>query len=330
MNYYPPPCELQKIVNETIKACDPLDGLADGVVSRTDLCLLNYNITATLGLPYSCAAAAGTPWSAGQPAQNGTVTAEAIAVAQKILDGLHDDDGKRVYFSYTPSSTFTDATTQYNSETGEWELDVTSLGGSFVQVLLDLQEGENLPNLDNVTYTTLRNWIYEGWNRYQDVLETNWPDLSPYQNAGAKVIHFHGESDFSIPTASSVRFWNSVREVLSPDASYNESVDAINDFYKLFLVPGGSHCGVNDYEPNGPWPQTNLAVLIDWVENGSEPVTLNATVLQGEHLGDNRQICAFPLRPYYSNNSTTPECVYDQTSIDTWKYDLDSFKLPVY
>lgn len=330
LDYYPPPCELQRIVNDTIAACDPLDGLADGVVSRNDLCILQYNISASLGNPYSCAATAASAFSGAVPAQNGTVSAEAIAVAQKILDGLHDDDGKRVYFSYTPSSTYTDAQTQYNSETGEWELDVTSLGGSFVQVLLDLQEGDNLANLDNVTYTTLRNWIYEGWNRYQDSLMTNWPDLSPVANAGGKVIHFHGESDYSIPTASSVRYWNSVREVMFPDLSYNESVEAVSEFYKLFLVPGGSHCAVNALEPNGPWPQTNLAVLIDWVENGVEPVTLNATVLQGENNGDNKQICAFPLRPYWPNNSTTQECVYDQTSIDTWNYDLDSFLLPVY
>lgn len=138
LGYYPPPCELEKIMNETIASCDTLDGKADGVVSRTDLCTANYNINATLGLPYSCTAATATPYTAATPAQNGTVTAEGIAVAQKILDGLHDDDGKRVYFSYTPSSTWTDAATAYNEETGEWELSITPLGGSFVQVLLDL------------------------------------------------------------------------------------------------------------------------------------------------------------------------------------------------
>ncbi|KAF7870568.1 hypothetical protein EAF04_004312 [Stromatinia cepivora] len=37
LDYYPPPCELQKIVNETIIACDLYDGKTDGVVSRTDL-----------------------------------------------------------------------------------------------------------------------------------------------------------------------------------------------------------------------------------------------------------------------------------------------------
>lgn len=337
LGYYPPPCELQKIVNETIANCDGLDGKVDGVVSRTELCTQSYNISATLGLPYSCAASSGGggggPGGGATPAQNGTVSAQGIAVAQKILDGLHDDDGKRVYFSYTPSSTFTDAAAAYDSATGAWGLSVTSLGGAFVQVLLDLQEGANLADLDNVTYTTLRDWIYEGWNRYQDTLMTNWPDLSPIQKAGGKIIHYHGESDFSIPTASSVRYWNSVRTTMSPgSATYNESVEAVNDFYRLFLVPGGSHCEPNAAEPNGPWPQTNLAVLIDWVEKGVAPETLNATVLQGENVGQNQQICAWPLRPLWKtgNNATAPECVYDQASIDSWDYDLDSFLLPVY
>lgn len=331
MGYYPPPCELQKIVNETILSCDTLDGKADGVVSRTDLCTANYNISSTLGMAYYCPAAPASPFSSATPEQSGTVSAEAIAVAQKILDGLHDDDGNRVYVPYTASSTFTDAQTAWNNETQEWELAVTSLGGSFVQVLLDLQEGANLANLNNVTYSTLRDWIYKGWSRYSDTLMTNWPDLSPLKNAGGKVIHFHGESDYSIPTASSVRYYESVRGIMNPGATYNESIEAMNDFYKLFLVPGGSHCAVNTAEPNGPWPQTNLAVLIDWVENGVEPTTLNATVLQGQHFGQTQQICAWPLRPLWVNNGTTMDCVYDQESINSWQYDLtNAFLLPVY
>lgn len=54
LGYAPPPCELQKIVNETIAFCDPLDGKTDGVVSRTDLCKLKFNINSTIGLPYYC------------------------------------------------------------------------------------------------------------------------------------------------------------------------------------------------------------------------------------------------------------------------------------
>jgi tannase len=85
-----------------------------------------------------------------------------------------------------------------------------------------------------------------------------------------------------------------------PSLSFNDSQTALGDWYRLFLVPGAGHCSTNEYEPNGPFPQTNLAVMIDWVENGVQPTTLNATYLAGVDEGQNAQICAWPLRPYVS------------------------------
>ena len=38
----------------TIVACDALDGKSDGVVSRTDLCKLHFDIDDVVGEPYSC------------------------------------------------------------------------------------------------------------------------------------------------------------------------------------------------------------------------------------------------------------------------------------
>lgn len=103
-----------------------------------------YDISAILGMPYSCAATQAGRGNSAAPAQNGTVSAQGIAVAKKILDGLHPTYGKRVCFTYTPNSTWTDPQPRYISSTGEWELDITSLGGSFVEVLLNEQNGTNL------------------------------------------------------------------------------------------------------------------------------------------------------------------------------------------
>ena len=335
LDYYPPPCELQKIMNETITACDPMDGKTDGVVARTDLCKLNFNINTTIGLPYSCGVTPGISYpgvapNPALPAQNGTITAQGVAVAAEIINGLHDSQGRRVYFSYQPTATFADAATRYNSTTNTWELDINTMGAEYITRYLDLLNSSTLPNLNNVTYDTLRTWSLQGWQTYQDSLETTWPDLTPFQSAGGKVLHFHGESDFSIPTASSVRYHESVRSIMYPGLSFNDSTAALSEWYKLYLIPGGSHCMPNTFEPHGPWPQTNLQVLINWVENGEEPTTLNATVLQGQYQGQNQQICEWPLRPLWTGNGTEMECVYDQASIDTWIYDFDSIKMPVY
>ncbi|KUJ06809.1 feruloyl esterase-like protein B precursor [Mollisia scopiformis] len=332
LDYYPPACELQKILNETIASCDPLDGLTDGVVARTDLCKLQFNTSSIIGNSYYCPASPecqGFPPAPAWPEQNGTVTAEGVAVANAIVDGLHDSNGKRVYFSYQPSSIFADGFTSYNTTSDTWGLYINSFGSEFVARYLELLNTSTLPNLDGVTYDTLRTWIIQGWKKYQDTLQTTWPDLTDYYNSGGKIIHFHGESDFSIPTASSVRYHESVRQIMYGNLTFNESTEALGDWYRLYLVPGAQHCAPNTYEPNGPFPQTNLGVMIDWVEQGITPVTLNATHLAGENAGANAQICAWPLRPLWAADGSM-DCVYDQASIDSWLYELDSFNVPVY
>ncbi|KAL3475526.1 tannase [Aspergillus californicus] len=338
LKYFPPPCELEKIVNLTISACDSLDGKKDGVVARTDLCKLKFNINSTIGTPYSCAASGGSaggatggPPTSAAPAQNGTISKNGVAVANKILDGLHTIDG-RAYIWYQPTSTFDDANPSYNPDTGEWELAISSLGGEWVTRFLQYRELDNLPDLDGVSYDTLAQWMQAGWQRYEDVLQTTWPDLSPFQSAGGKIIHVHGESDPSIPAGSSVHYHESVRKIMYPDLSFSDSTNALNEWNRLFLIPGAAHCSPSTNQPNGGWPQTTLPTLIDWVEGGKVPTRLNTTVLAGENKGEKQELCAWPLRPLWKNQNKRQQmqCVFDQDSFDTWVYDFDAFTLPVY
>jgi tannase len=339
MDYIPPYCELEKIVNLTIAACDPLDGRTDGVISRTDLCKLSFDFNSTIGQNYSCAATSSTlstrkhkrrmPTTAS-PAQSGTITAKGAALASAIYNGLHDSNGHRAYFWYQPGSEMTDAETVYDSTTGNWTIDISSLGGEWITRGLQLLQLDNLPSLHNVSYDTLRDWMLDGMQRYEDVLQTTWPDLSPYQASGGKIISYHGESDNSIPPASSVRFHESVREIMYPDeGSLLDSTAKMNEWYRLFLVPGASHCNTNSLQPNAPFPQTSLGSLIEWVEGGVVPETLNATVLGGELKGEEQQLCAWPLRPLWGDDGGM-RCVFERESYESWIYELDAFPLTVY
>ncbi|KAJ8066622.1 hypothetical protein OCU04_005669 [Sclerotinia nivalis] len=108
-------------MNLIIAACDSMDGKTDGVVARTDLCKLNFNLNSTIG--YYCAAVAastGEPSSPATPVQNGTVSAQAVAVAvaAKILDGLHESQGRHAYVSYQPSTSYYDAVTRAGQKMG--------------------------------------------------------------------------------------------------------------------------------------------------------------------------------------------------------------------
>lgn len=324
IGYTPTPCALEKITNLTIAFCDPLDGLTDGVIARSDLCLLHMDFNTTVGQPYSCAGVAESVMASATPAQNGTISAQDASNYKAVIDGLFDSDGKRVYVNFQIGADNAEAEPTYDSTTGTWSFEPSGLGGEWVARFLELQDADNLDSLTNVTADTLRNWMSLGMNRYGDVLQTTNPDLEAVKNAGSKVIHLHGEQDNSIPTASSVHYYESVRSIMYPDLSFNESVAALDEFYRLFLVPGGAHCQSNTEQANGGWPQETLQQVIDWVENGVAPATLNNS---GEAI---TELCRWPLRPLWSGNGTSFDCVYDQPSIDSWMYTFDAFGVPIY
>lgn len=352
LDYYPPPCELAKIVNATIAACDGLDGRKDGVVSRTDLCKLNFNLSSIVGEPYHCAAKNSTSLGFGfskrssssssplskrqsgsttsyQPVQNGTVSAEGVAVAAAIYDGLHNSDGERAYLSWQIASELSDATSQYNSDTGKWELSITSMGGEYVAKFVQLLDLDNLSSLEGVTYDTVVSWMDTTMGRYYDTLQTTFPDLTAFQAAGGKLLHYHGESDPSVPAASSVHYWQSVRQIMYPNATDAEALEQLADWYQFYLIPGAAHCGTNTLQP-GPWPESNMDIMIDWVENGKKPARLNSTVSSGEYEGETQMLCQWPQRPLWKQGSDEFDCVSDEESVESWTYEFPAFKVPVY
>ncbi|KAL5339981.1 Tannase/feruloyl esterase [Aspergillus crustosus] len=349
LDYYPPPCELSKIVNATIEACDPLDGRTDGVISRTDLCKLNFDLRSVIGEPYYCAEQDYTSLGFGfgkkkrqmggqgsstsyQPAQNGSVTDEAVAVAEAIYAGLHNSDGEQAYLSWQIGSAFADAETIYDNETESWVLAIPSTGGEYVTKFIQLLDLDNLDNLDNVTYDTLIDWMNTGMVRYMDTLQTTLPDLTTFQQSGGKLLHYHGESDNSVPAASSIHYWQSVREIMYPSPSFNESLPTMADWYQLYLIPGAAHCSTNTLQP-GPYPEVNMQTMINWVENGVKPDRLNATVSSGDYEGETQMLCQWPERPVWAEGDGDGdgfECVRDQASYESWTYSFPAFKVPVY
>ncbi|KAI1098457.1 feruloyl esterase-like protein B precursor [Jackrogersella minutella] len=335
VGYYPPPCELEKIVNLTIAACDGMDGKTDGVVARSDLCKLNFDYKSTIGEPYYCPASSGGfpggaplrrrqfPGGGPTPEQNGTVTAEGVAVASAFTDGLVDSEGKRIYLNPQPGSAFADATTQYNDDSKTWGPVVSGLGGEWIARYLNLEDKNNIDSLENVTADTLRDWMSLGMQKYYDSLQTTWPDLASFKSAGGKVIHVHGEADSSIPAGSSAHYYESVRNTMYGSLGFDESIAAMDEFYRMYMIPGGEHCGSNTDQPAGGWPATTLQTVIKWAEEGIAPDML-------DNVGDIDTLCRWPLRPLWSDNGASLDCVLDSASTESWTYTFDAFKYPVY
>ena len=95
------------------------------------------------------------------------------------------------------------------------------------------------------------------------------PDLRPFKAAGGKLIVFHGLADEAVMPENMVAYYQTVERTLGGKT-------AIDDFFKLYLVPGMNHCsggaGANvvDY----------IAALEAWVEGGHAPQALTAAHLK--------------------------------------------------
>jgi tannase len=109
IGHYPPSCVFDTVINATINACDKLDGKADGVISRSDLCFERFNVSSMIGKSYSCAASSEDSLGLGYgkrkraassttPAQNGTISAMDVEVIQDLLTGLVGSTVETAYF----------------------------------------------------------------------------------------------------------------------------------------------------------------------------------------------------------------------------------------
>jgi hypothetical protein len=95
------------------------------------------------------------------------------------------------------------------------------------------------------------------------------------------------------------------------------SLPLLDDFYRLFLIPGMGHCsgglGPTSFG-QGTAPGSNvvnasshniLLALVDWVEGGIAPATIIGSVANGN--GTQRTHCRYPMRSVF--NGTAFVCV---------------------
>jgi len=191
------------------------------------------------------------------------------------------------------------------------------------------------------------NWDFRTLNFTSDVtltdenlgpiLNSTDPDLRPLRAHGAKIVHYVGWADSAIAPINSVNYYNSVRAELAgvePRPQNGDRWEEIQEFYRLFMVPGMAHCSGGD-GPSAFGNGTNNAPVIDadhdllkalerWVEQGVAPEKIVAT-----HYVNNtpasgvqfqRPLCPFPQVARYTvgdpTNADSFKCVQDEPDRD--------------
>jgi feruloyl esterase len=106
-------------------------------------------------------------------------------------------------------------------------------------------------------------------------------DLSRLRARGGKILMFFGWADPALNPLMGVSYYEQVRQTMGAGTS---------DFFRLFMMPGVLHCagGV------GPSAFDSITPLVEWVERGTAPDRLIASLQRDGKTIRTRPLCVYP------------------------------------
>ncbi|KAJ6493010.1 tannase and feruloyl esterase [Mycena sanguinolenta] len=127
-------------------------------------------------------------------------------------------------------------------------------------------------------------------------------DFSAFRDRGGKFLTYHGRVDGLIASGNSKRLYDLISRTLM--------MPSLDDFYRLFLVPGMEHCarGPGAWAfgqlggTQGAYNESShnlLLALVDWVEGGVAPDTITGTAVDGS----TRVHCRYPMRSVWDGSA---------------------------
>ena len=142
-------------------------------------------------------------------------------------------------------------------------------------------------------------------DRKLGVLNTDDPDLRKFKAAGGKLIEYQGWADAAAMPSATVDYYDRVIAKTGTGSAVR-----VQEFYRLFMMPGVGHCGTGPgpdnigsegYVPVSFDPDHDAVTALQaWVEHGRAPEKLVASRL--ESSGDartvsvQRPVCSYPAQ----------------------------------
>lgn len=251
---------LSLLHDAVVKACDALDGLEDGLLSDPRLCSFD---------PASIQCASDTA------ADTSTcLTSAEVQTATKFYQGPTDPaSGGRL----------TVGEQQYGSELAWSGVCVASSAtASVMSESIALAALRYLVFADgphtNFTIADLKfeDATLEKLRPRHALFDAVSPDLAPFRAAGGKLILWHGWADPHISPRTTIRLHEGLVTQMGEAA--------VNDFERLYLLPGVYHCGSGE----GMSAIDLVTPMLQWVEAGVAPnaiVTKDAAASAGGDFG---------------------------------------------
>jgi len=287
--------ELAIAAAHVLSSCDALDGLEDGLIFATEACQKAFD--------------PATMVCRGNASDDCLPSAKVKALT-RVLDGPHDSSGKQLYSDWVWDTGIASENWRgwkLESAVAPWNhqpLIAVMGAGSLAQVfttpptpiegdtqsleafLLDFDFDRDAPKIDATSAK-----YPESAMELMTPPDSDDPRLEEFEEAGGKLIVFHGTSDPVFSFHDTVRWYERLVE----------NNPAASEFVRLYAVPGMPH------GPGGVAPDRfdMLSVLVDWVENGEAPSAVLAGVRADnedappELRGAERKLCPWPALATY-------------------------------
>jgi uncharacterized tannase-like protein DUF6351/tannase/feruloyl esterase len=275
-----PPAKLPAITAAVVAACDANDGLVDGVIANPPAC--SFNPASLL-----CTGAE----------TNACLTQPQLTALQKIYQGPR------------------------NPRTGEEIFPGFMMGGEsgWTGLVNDLTaNGLEQGYFANLTFEN-PSWDFRTFNFDSDMAfadtkvgalgNSTQANMSAAKSRGVKIIQYQGWNDQTLQPGYSPEYYNQVTAAMG-------GLAATQNFYRLFMVPGMTHCyfgpgatsfgGVGQQIPPVRDATHDVQTALEaWVEHGVAPDRLTATKYTNDAAATRtilltRPLCAYPLVPRYN------------------------------
>lgn len=268
------PCKLAAATSAAIAACDPSDGVKDGVIEDPGRC--DYDPKSLIGT------AAG---------DCGAFTASDVDIIRKIWDGPRREDGGPLWYGQ-PRGADLNAMSAPRGNPPQIRAFPFSDGWLKFWITQD-------PQFDWTTISPADYQAYwdQSYEQYGNVIATDNSDLSAFRERGGKMIVWHGWADQLITPHGTIHYYKRVEQRMGGPKMTSK-------FARLYLAPGVAHCEGGP----GPEPDGLLDALVTWVEDGKAPATLTATKRdQTGAVTRSRPLCPYPLVAKYKGTGSTDD-----------------------
>jgi feruloyl esterase len=265
------------LAQRVMEKCDAVDGLKDGVIDDPRKCSFDARVDAPV-----C--------RAGEDGANCLTGAQAEAI-MKVYGGPVRN-GKPYFPGFMPGSEAILANGNSN-----WMNSIVAAQPTAKPADFNLAEGTMRylvltppkPEWDFQTFNFDKDTsLLDAWSKKADAKN---PDLSKFSRRGGKLLMTYGWADQVLQPMMGVKYFEEVLAKLGPKTT---------DFFRLFMVPGMAHCsggvGTDRLDP--------VSVIVDWVEKGKAPESIEASRVVNNQVVRTRPLCPYPKVARYSGQGS--------------------------